>query len=1294
MSVKPSLFLLLPSLLVSLTLADDQLPLRIHEVLSRNEIGIQDGFNNREDWIEISNPNSEAINLAGYHLSDDDTNLTKWTFPAVSIPANGFLLVFASGQDVIDPGGFLHTNFSLSSLGEPLVLVQPDGLTIEDSLGNPTPEQFTDISYGRPQSGGDGFLFFDTPTPGAANTTSPFPGVVKDTRFQFNRGFYSAPFTLAITSDTPNAIIRYTVDGSAPTPTSGLIYEDPINISSTTTVRAIATFSNWLPTNVDTHTYLFVDDVVSQPTNPPNWPSNWGFDSEVGQNVTADYEMDPRVVNNTNGLGVHTVQDALRDIPTVALSMPQSSLTGGTGGMLTNPKGRFERECSVEYILPDGTTGFQEDCKIETHGNSSRRPFRMQKHSMRLTFSSSVGVPKLNYPLFPDSEVESFNKLVLRACFTDSWALNTWSSARYRPNDSLYTRDVWMKESMTDMGHASGHGNFVHLYYNGLYFGIHNLTERYEDDWYADHLGGETEDWDVYADFQPGSIPPRWTEMMNVLNGSITSQAVYDQAQDYLDLDNYIDYLILHYYADSEDWPTKNAYAAVNSISGDGRFRFQAWDQEIALDKFSWNRYSNGSGAAAPFQRLRLNEEFRLKFADRVHRNLFNDGPLSETKSISRFLEVASMIDKAIVAESARWGDTQDNTPYGMTAQSSTNIDADYYPPTINNPIYFTREQHWLEEIDVVTNHYIPILHDQNDSRSLVRELQVQNLYPDIAAPVYSQHGGVVPNGFSIGVTSQEGDIFYTTDGSDPRLTGGAVNPTATSVPGPIINDQLIDFESTGWRYLDTGVALSNSNIVRGTPGYDSTDWKHPDFNESTWGTGQSLLGFGTINGIPRRTTINGPAFITYYFRKDFEVTNADEYTELLFELIRDDGAIVYLNGKEVGRSNLVAGVITSTTTASSASPENAIVPLPILTLAPGDLVEGTNTIAVEIHQSSPGNNDVGLDLRLLGARPNIGGSFISLTQTGTLKARTLNDGEWSALTEAPFIVGTAAAAGKLIITEIHYNPAGDDAGQEWLELMNISSDTIDLTGVSLSGINYTFATGTLLGPGERIVIVEDQTTFAALYDTAGIRIAPGVFTGSLTNGGEELALIDSTGTNDIQRFTYDDESPWPVTADGLGFSLVLIAPSTNPTPSSSSNWRASFSQGGTPGGTDAETFTGDPNADDDGDGLTALLEYALGSIDGDTAPSPESIITLGSGFFGNPPVANPTISYRRNPAAEDISILIETSSDLETWITVQTEILSATPNGDGTETILRRLPTDISATTREFIRLKVIQLP
>ena len=88
-------------------------------------------------------------------------------------------------------------------------------------------------------------------------------------------------------------------------------------------------------------------------------------------------------------------------------------------------------------------------------------------------------------------------------------------------------------------------------------------------------------------------------------NGNITSARNYQRIQDYLDVVNFADYMLLHFYADSEDWPHHNGYAAANAVSGDGKYRFWCWDQEIVLDKYSWNRYGDSRGVGSPFQRLR-----------------------------------------------------------------------------------------------------------------------------------------------------------------------------------------------------------------------------------------------------------------------------------------------------------------------------------------------------------------------------------------------------------------------------------------------------------------------------------------------------------------------------------------------------------------------------------------------------------------------------------------------------------------------------------------------------------------
>lgn len=1240
------------------------LPILINEIVASNGNGLEDGNGKKEDWIELFNPNETAIDLDAFYLSDDATELTKWNFPAIIIPANGYLVVFASGNDQSDPAGIPHTNFRLSALGEFLAITQADGITISDQFAPAYPTQFTDISYGPPTDGGDP-LFFATPTPGAPNAHGS-PGVVSDTKFSVDRGFFDEAFDLAITSETPEATIRYTLDGSLPSLSNGQTYRAPLTINDTTNIRAIAYLDalNFIPTNVDTHTYLFVDRVAEQSSTPPGWATDWGFDSQVGRVIPSDYEMDPRVVNDVLSIRSpgYSMREALLDIPSVSITMKQSDFvkaedqkTGGdTQSIYGTPRERFEKICSVEYLLPDGTPGFQEDCKIEAHGNSSRTPTRMQKHSMRLTFSGEVGVGKLRYNLFPDSPVAQFNKLVLRACFTDSWALASWSAARYRPNDSLYMRDVWMKETFGAMGQQTSYGNFVHVYVNGVYFGLHNLTERIEDDFYADHVGGEKEDWEVNSDLAtPG---PLWNSMLSTLNGPIQTAAGYEAAKEKLDVENYADWVILHLFGDAEDWPVKNSYAAANAASGDGRYRFNIWDQEIALDKYSWNRYNENGTGLVPFQRLRRNEDFQMLFADRIYKHMFDNGALTVANANARFIDICDDIDKAIVAESARWGDVQASTPYGDTAGSSTNIDADYYPPTINNPIYFTREQHWVVERDNVISNYLPTLHDQTDSRSFIRELRGQSLYPSIDPPHFSQLGGVVAVNFPLQLTSTEGTVYYTIDGSDPRLSGGTINPTAGSVGGSV-EEGFFAVDAHGWKYLGRDTALSASDRVSGELGYSAADWKHPAFDDSAWAPdtvsfpngAQGPLAGGSasaVNGFVANTVIDiGPVtgrYPTIYFRKDFEVNEASDYFEISLETIRDDALIIYLNGAEIYRDSFGKAVVSYDDLAPSPADEQEVI-AQTFSLPPGVLMEGSNTIAVEVHNAGTNSSDIGFQLELLGRRSAGEGNIINLTSTGPVKSRVLNGSEWSALRSADFIVGTVAAAGNLVISEIMYHPQGDAENLEFIELLNISPNrSVDLTGVAFGeGIIYEFPAATAIPPLGRIVVAGDRAAFVAAYGEADIALAPGSFAGSLSNSGEVLTLSGNDGTQ-ILSFAYDDDPGlgWPSTPDGFGPSLILAGPLSNPDHALPTNWKASEVLGGTPGLPDQRP-PADPLGDPDQDGLNALAEYFFGTEEGRIDQNPVRFVTGAAGL---------TLSFPRNPFATGVTWEIESSDDLETW--------------------------------------------
>ncbi len=164
----------------------------------------------------------------------------------------------------------------------------------------------------------------------------------------------------------------------------------------------------------------------------------------------------------------------------------------------------------------------------------------------------------------------------------------------------------------------------------------------------------------------------------------------------------------------------------------------------------------------------------------------------------------------------------------------------------------------------------------------------------------------------------------------------------------------LIQPSGAVWKYLDNGSD-------------QSTQWRARSFDDSAWESGSSRLGYG---GDGETTTVSfGPSgsnkYITTYFRHAFNVANPSQFFALAMDLIVDDGAVVYLNGKEVLRKNLPLGDITPQTLASVAIGGAAETTFTNHTLSASDLVAGQNVIAVEVHQAVANSSDLALDLGL-----------------------------------------------------------------------------------------------------------------------------------------------------------------------------------------------------------------------------------------------------------------------------------------------------------------------------------------
>ena len=1146
------------------------------------------------------------------------------------------------------------------------------------------------------------------PTPALVNTGG-YEGFVAGPQLSVNRGWFTAPFNTAVTCPTAGATLAYTTDGSAPTATHGTQIPAAngsvgpsvvLNISATTILRTAASKAGSWPADADTQTYIFTNQVRNQPAAPAGYPAAWAG------GIAADYAVDPNVVSST--LAGYSFEQALAALPTLSIVGVHDDFWGANG-IYYNTQQRglaSERRVSLEYFQPDGLGNqWHAGAGLRPHGNSSRDHSFTPKNPFRIYFRSEYGTGKLKEKVFEDSPLQEFNRLNLRAASTDSWPVVD-GPPRWVNEKGTYIRDGYMRQSMRDAGNVAGHSRFVQLFLNGLYWGVYEITERPESDFAAGYLGGASDEYDVIKDFAElaSGNTTAWNQLMALANAStLTTDAGYWQVQGrsadgslnpaiepLLHLPSFIDYMILHIAGGAEDWPNHNWWSGRRRGAVSDGFHFFPWDQEISND--DENRtgsvifpgtFETVSAANCPailYDKLRQGPAFKDRFRERVHALFYNGGPLTPANDRARWAALQATLDQAIVGESARWGDHQ-----GAPA--------------------FKRETTWLGEMNFMQAAGTGFW-DVMWPKQIARFRNV-GLYPSIDQPALSRAGGPAPPGTQVFLSAALGSIYYTTDGTDPRGANGQPAATAQQYQGGATPTDLVP-KNALWKYAVSGSSLG-------------TTWRGLAYNDSTatWAQGFAQLGYGDgdeatvigYGGIP------SARHMTTYFRKSFAVADPQAVTALKMQLLRDDGAVVYLNGAEVMRSNMspTATIDYSTAALTNVTGADESTFYYEQAIDPVLLVAGTNVLAVEIHKISASDDDLSFDCALVGATQSTTTPIV-LNTTQTLRARALSAGEWSGGNFAFYNVNSApASSANLVVSELHYHPAApvraaelavsaDKDDYEFIELQNISAGYVDLNGVQFTeGVHFSFAMSPIqqLAPGARVLVVKNRPAFEARYG-AGLPIA-GEFTDltGLSNSGERLALTGPAGA--IRDFDYDDASPWPAAADGGGAALVLIAPAANPDHALAANWRASFDRGGTPGGDESTmTFgawsdrffdpadgnyaaTSGPLADPEFDGWCNLLEFALGTNPLDaTHPLVEALAVTDA---GQPYRA---LRYTRRPGAGSLTFSVEACTALGGWTAPATVLVSSVPNAGVSTTETRRLTTPSAGVPAQFLRLKI----
>ncbi|MDH4203529.1 MAG: lamin tail domain-containing protein [Phycisphaerae bacterium] len=742
--------------------------LQINEFMADNDSrsplvpgNILDGDLMSSDWIEIYNNSESAEDISDWYLTDEADQPTKWQFPSgmSQLQPGDYLIVFASGKTQEEnpgnypysDGTYYHTNFQLDKGGEYLALIHSDGTTVVHEY-NKYPDQEENFSYGL--SGSDPSYFAEA-TPGAANTGA-FIAFVEKPDVNIEGGCYETAIDVTLSCDTIGSTIRYTTDGSNPTATGGTLYTGPIHIDSLTGLIAKGFKTDYQPSKARIEAYIFVDSGVAS------------FNSNL-----------PIVVIDTLGVQIPFAKDQAPEVQYIdyrAVIIDTDDVTGRAD--ITGPEhfagiGQIRYRGESTYQTPDfgrGRGQYAIEILDEYHQDKE---------------VSLLGMP-------PESD----------------WILNS----EYRDLTMLkgYIAFKWFR----DMGHWASRQKFAEVYINedggeistSDYRGIFGFREKIKRDKnrvdikrldalhdsepqvsggyiikndkgdYGDViLDLETSPYGIIIEGVTTVVEPDYLEIttpqkewiQNYINEfhsvlwQNTASSFYPGPQavytDYIDPIHWIDDFLVEEAGYDKDVFRFSSFAHKDR---DGKFcAGPPWDFDLGFHSRPYDVFEPPVPDRIPWrwhQGLQQNLEYRIMLADRwfEHRKVV----INTALTLAHIDETVALITEAMDRTIAH---------FSYTYNYATEI--------TSLKTWITNRLNWLDfriadpsPLGIVDT--IPL--DEN---------------PIFAGrpPILSPVGGYVNQGSSVGMSLplevKSGTIYYTLDGEDPRLEGGAINPNASS---------------------------------------------------------------------------------------------------------------------------------------------------------------------------------------------------------------------------------------------------------------------------------------------------------------------------------------------------------------------------------------------------------------------------------------------------------------------------------------------------------------------------------
>jgi hypothetical protein len=627
----------------------------INEVMSSNSVSIVDEDGDYEDWIELYNYSSNAINLAGYGLSDNYEDSYKWVFPDIIINSESFMLIWTSGKNRINPTAPLHTNFSISAGGEEVVLTDPQGIIISEFEPIALP---TDYSYGRFPDASEEWFYFSSPTPGNSNSTQGWNEILEPPMFSRRGGFYSNEFDLSISHTDSEVTIIYTLDGSIPETQN--LNECYYNYKNSYPQDPGQDFGELLQSSYKTNIYsesIAIYDKSSEPdkltqmsstidNNPVYFP-----DSPVHKGMVVRARaikagcLDSPVTSATFFIGENDC-----DIPVISLIIQEDALFDYENGIYTagmifdnwrenNPTANSSQLSPANYhsrgdlweypanieVFNQNMNNFNQSIGVRINGNASRA---YRSKSLRIYARSEYGNSELNYSFFPDYQYNSFKRLLLRNAGQDI-------------NRAMF-KDAFIHQCFKNMNFCIQEYQPSIVYINGEYWGLHNIRERF-DKYYFERVFGIDED---NLDFlsNNGVVDEgegtHYDAMIDYMNQNDISQSEhYEYIKTQMDIENFTDSQIARIFIADVDWPHNNVEFWRNRVSEyspdlpygqDGRWRWLLKDTDYSFglpvdyehNTLIWatnedGNYEGNEWATFLLRTLLENEEYKKFFINR-----------------------------------------------------------------------------------------------------------------------------------------------------------------------------------------------------------------------------------------------------------------------------------------------------------------------------------------------------------------------------------------------------------------------------------------------------------------------------------------------------------------------------------------------------------------------------------------------------------------------------------------------------------------------------------------------------